>query len=220
MASREDIHITTGRYLRLLALSLILALGMACSRQSGVLPLTSAAGASHGLPFNRGSEESGISPTQAIASFTVPVGTPIVVRLSSPLSSVGTRSGDSFAAVLDDPILVQGQILLQRGAAVLGTVAAAKPFEPPNHPGYLRLTLAAVTTNRSTLQVHTSSIFAKGSWRELGEVSTQHNGASLSHQSLLLTANEVGSAPQGGDAKFSTAQRLTFRLLESLPTGR
>ncbi len=213
--------------MRLLAVGMVfvLALATACSRQSGGRSLTLPSGASHDLPFNRGSEEGGISPTQALASSALPVGTPIVVRLTSPLSSAGTRSGDSFDAVLDEPILLQGQILVQRGAQVGGRVAAAKPSAPPNHAGYLRLTLSSIFADRNTLQIHTSSIFAKGSSRKLGEVSSTKNQVAGSDESLLLRANEVANAaepgpPDDGDAKFSTAQRLTFRLLGPLPTGR
>ena len=209
MAWRQDAYIRTGRQLRLLAVGLIFVqtLATGCSRQSSGLYLTLPPGASHDLPFNRGFEEGGISPTQALASSALPVGTLIAVRLASPLSSAGARSGDSFEAVLDEPILVQGQILVQRGAQVRGRVAAAKSSDPPNHAGYLRLTLSSIINNRDTLPVHTSSIFAKGSWRELSEVS-----------SIKSVADR--GAPDDGDAKFSTAQRLTFRLLGSLATGR
>jgi hypothetical protein len=222
MGAQQDTHIRTGPHLRLLALGVLLTLATACSRQSGVLSLTQPARASHDLPFNQGVEESGFSPTQAFASSVMPIGTPIIVRLTSPLSSAETRTGETFEAVLDEPILVQGQIRVQRGASVLGRVAAAKPFEPPNHAGYLRLTLASIITNREALQVNTSSIFAKGSWRELSAASRPTNGVPAFNQSLLLNASQVaGAAKSGaGEVKFSTAQRLTFRLLGSLPAGR
>lgn len=205
-----------------MGLVFVLAMATACSRQAGVLSLTQPAQASHDLPFHRGSEESGISPTQALATSAVPIGTPIVIRLTSPLSSAGTHSGDTFEAVLEEPILVQGQTLVQRGAPVWGRIAAAKPFDSPNHAGYLRLTLSSIVYQRDTLPVQTSSIFAKGSMRKPGEALAANHGAS--DQSSFLRANEGGSAadPGGdaGDAKFSTAQRLTFRLLKPVPTGR
>jgi len=227
MASQQDTPITTARQVRLLAVGLIfvLALATACSRQSGGLSLTLPTGATHDLPFNRGSEEGGISPTQALASSSLPVGTAIVVRLTSPLSSAESRAGDTFEAVLDEPILFQGQILVQRGAQVRGRVAAAKLSAPPNHAGYLRLTLSSIIHDRDTLQVHTSSIFAKGSSRKLSKVSATKDEVTASDDSRLLRANDVSSAPEpgtpdDGDAKFSTAQRLIFRLLKPLPTER
>ncbi|MGA8152264.1 MAG: hypothetical protein WB952_15030 [Terriglobales bacterium] len=198
----------------------LLALATACSRHSGVLPLSQPIAASHDLPFNRGSEDSGFSPTQAFDFSAVPAGTPIIVRLTSPLSSAGSRTGDAFEAVLDEPILVHGQLRVQRGAPVTGRVAAAKPFDPPNHAGYLRLTLSSMIIGKDIQQLHTSSVFAKGSRRGLDEVSAKV-GLPAFRDSLLLGANEVErAAPRTGDAKFSTAQRLTFRQLGTLPTGR
>lgn len=223
MGLQQDTHIEEGRHVRFWAasLALVLAVGLACSRQSGVLPLAPPAGASHDLPFNRSAEESGLSPTQALASFAAPIGTPIIVRLTSPLSSAEARSGDTFEAVLDEPILGQGQILVERGAPVRGKVSAAKPLEPPNHAGYLRLTIASITTNRNTFQVHASSVFAKGLWRGLGGASMTQGGVPSSSQNVLLRANQVADANPSydGEAKISTAQRLTFRLLGPLATG-
>jgi len=225
MAWQQDTHIRMGRHLRLLAVVFVLALATACSRQSGLVSLIQPARASHDLPFNRGSEASGLLPTQAFASSSLPVGTPIVVRLTSPLSSAKAHPGDSFDAVLDKPILVQDQILVQRGAQVRGRVAAAKPCDPPNHAGYLRLTLSFILNDRNTLPVHTSSIFAKGSAPEVGEVPASENQVAAPDQSRLFKTNPAANAaepgtPDDGDAKFSTAQRLTFRLLGSLTTGR
>jgi len=179
-----------------------LALATACSRREEILSLTPTAEASHSLPFNESSKETGISPTQAFAPSTVPAGTQIVVRLTAPLSSAATHSGDTFEAVLDQPVLVDGLMVMKQGVSVRGRIASAKPSDSPNRAGYLRLTLSSIVDQRATLPVHTSSIFVKGSSRPKGGV-----GQDSAH-------------PQDSDAKFSTAQRLTFRLLAPASTGR
>ncbi|HUJ71125.1 MAG TPA: hypothetical protein VLZ30_02705, partial [Verrucomicrobiae bacterium] len=98
------------------------------------------------------------------------MGTLLVIRLTSPLTSASVHSGDTFDAVLDEPILAQGQIVAQRGAPVRGIVAAASASDLANGAGYLRLTLSSISSsNHDVLPVHTSSIFAKGALREGAE---------------------------------------------------
>jgi len=204
MASRQHTHIRTERHLRLCIVGVTLSLAgiSGCSRQAGVLSLTQPAEASRGLPFNETSKESGISPTQAFAPSTVPAGTQIIVRLTYPVSSDQARIGDSFEAVLDQPILVNGLKVMRQGAPVQGRVASAKPSDPPNHAGYLRLTLSSINDQRMMLAVHTSSIFAKGSSR--------------ANQSVTL---DEPRSRNDGNAEFSTVQRLTFRLLAPVSTA-
>ena len=204
-------------------MALILAVVPACSRKPGGAPLTPA-NAGHELPFDRSAQESGPSPTQAFASSGVPVGTLIVIRLSSALTSASVHSGDTFDAVLDEPILAQSQILAPRGTPVRGIVASARASDQASNPGYLRLTLSSISSNdHDVLPVHTSSIFAKGPLRE-GAETVGNEALVATRKSQLVNATDSASAtgaaaPQARDAKFSTAQRLTFRLLQALPAA-
>jgi hypothetical protein len=169
-------------------LSLVLS---ACSGLPGLLSPKENADT---LPFNDSSQHDGISPTQAFASSSIPAGTAIVIELQSSLSSAACHSGEQFQAVLNEPILVQGRILIQSGSAITGRILAAKASEART-PGYLRLTLSSVVLKGKAVDVHTSTVFSKGRhWLHLNIGS----GA----------ANEV---------RFSTGRRLTFRLIEPLP---
>jgi hypothetical protein len=146
------------------------------------------------LPFDSSAHNDGISPTQAFASTSIPAGTAIVIRLQSPLSSVQARLGDTFQGVLEEPIMVQGQTLAPSGTGITGKVLAAK-VSGPREPGYLRLTLSSIVLNGKPVEMHTSSVFSKGGRRE-----------------HLLSGTTATN-----DTQFSTARRLTFRLLQPLP---
>lgn len=174
-------------------LGLALILVPACSRQPGLL-LPADNPPTKPLPFDSSSHSDGISPTQAFASTSIPAGTTIVIRLQSPLSSVKAQLGDQFQAVLEEPIVVQGQTLAPSGTGITGRVLAAKVSEP-RAPGYLRLTLSSIVVNGKPVEVHTSSVFSKGGPRE-----------------------HLRSGPAAAnDIQFSTGRRLTFRLLQPLP---
>ena len=56
----------------------------------------------------------------------LPAGTLVVVRLTNTLSSDHNKAGDSFAAILDQPLVAQGWVVAQRGQTVVGQVADAQ----------------------------------------------------------------------------------------------
>jgi hypothetical protein len=137
------------------------------------------------------------------------------------LSSADVRTGDSFAAVLDQPIVLAGKTVLPGGSPVVGTVLAAQAFEPSQDSGYLRLTLASITVNGKRLLLQTSSIFAKGpsSTQPKARVATPS-----SNGKVLVPAKETDFGPdaqanyavKNRDVRFSTGHRFTFRLTEPL----
>lgn len=208
---------------RALALVLSLVLATACARQVAVPPGASGSTAQAGqLPFDQVSDGTGISPTGAFASDALPVGTEITIRLQFGLSSADAHAGDSFAAVLDEPLIMAGNTVLRPGAAVTGTVLAANPATPPHDAGFLRLTLASIAVNGKPLPLRTSSIFAKGAWfeqpkggitsRSETNARAQVSGVNTHSGSLHQTSATAGD----GDAKFSTGRRFTFRLAQPL----
>ena len=185
-----------------LALALVLIAG--CSSQPPGVQASEEKG-SDPPPFEYVSDKSGISPTGSWAPAEIPAGTAVTIRLRSGLSSESSRAGESFEAVLDDPIVIQGQTVVPRGVSVTGRVAAVKASGQLGDSGYLRLTLATISINGKLLAVQTSSIFAKGGPHE------KH------HQAMI--GSGPGAPADGGkkDVEFSTERRLTFRLTQPLP---
>jgi hypothetical protein len=59
----------------------------------------------------------------AAEAVELPAGTTFVVALETPLGTGGSRSGDSFLAHLDEPILHGGEVVVPEGATVQGTVS-------------------------------------------------------------------------------------------------
>jgi hypothetical protein len=60
------------------------------------------------------------------ATLTLKPGTVITARTSQFLSSDKNKPGDSFSAVLEQPVVVDGWVVARRGQTVLGRVAIAK----------------------------------------------------------------------------------------------
>ena len=124
------------------------------------------------LPFDRSPRPNGVSPSQSLIPSTtkLPEGTPIPVRLRTVLSSASAHAGDTFSATIEEPVVIDGQTLLDRGTSATGRVIEAKAAassrggsaESSTDPGYLRVVLVSLDVGDKKVMVYTSSIFAKG----------------------------------------------------------
>lgn len=199
---------------------LTLAAATGCSRQLAG-PGSAKAADSGQLPFDRVSDGSGISPTAAFASESIPVGTEITVQLRLALSSADSRVGDTFEALLEEPLVV-GKTVVPRGTPVMGRVFAAKAAGR-HDPGYLRLTLASFEMNGKSIPLQTSSIFTKGRSRDQRSQPDATHGSKAENESVAAgtpadsaTASEPLRDLNRGDVRFSTGHRFTFRLAQPL----
>ena len=225
------------RMVALGVLGLIFAGLTGCSRQP--VPGSSASANSGQLPFERVSESGGISPTAGFAFDGIPAGTEFTVRLQMALSSADSRAGDSFQAVLDEPLVIAKKTIAPRGTPVTGSVLAARASEGLNDPGYMRLTLASIVMNGKSVPLQTSSIFAKGGFYERRKPTpirnAETNGRTLTAEPAVGAGNATAiipnqgnpnqfnpsqSNPGQGNVRFSTGRRLSFRLAQPLhPSG-
>jgi hypothetical protein len=151
------------------------------------------------LPFDRTPRNHGISPTQSLVPSTtkLPEGTPIPVRLQSGLSSGWSHAGDVFHALIDEPVVVDGQTMVPRGTMAAGQVLEAKPSGSALDPGYLRIVLVSLKVGGREVTIETSSIFAKGGLRE------ERNQA-------------AGSVPKDRNIVMGAGRHLNFRLAQTV----
>jgi hypothetical protein len=167
-------------------------------------------------------------------SVTVPAGTVVAVRLQSSISSATASPGESFDAVLDEPLVVKGETVAPRGAPVTGRVVEAKSSGHLHDSGYLRLTLSSITIHGKAVPMQTSSLFAKGAnhnKRNLALIGGGTGAGALigglagGGKGALIGGLVGAGAGTGGayatgkkDVAFGAERRLSFRLTESLTT--
>jgi hypothetical protein len=186
----------------LLTLSLLCACGRPPSENSSNSD-------SQKLPFDRQPRSTGISPSQSLipSAAKLPEGTPIPIRLQTALSSASSHAGDTFSAVLDEAVVLDGQTLIDRGTPAIGRVLEAKPSAGALgrllEPGYLRMVLVSLNLGGRPITIETSAIFAKG-----GTLDGRH---------------QATSAPSGASQKdkdrdivFGIDRRLNFRLAQAV----
>jgi hypothetical protein len=167
---------------------------------------------------------------------TVPAGTAITVRLQSEVSSASSRAGDEFMAVVDDPVVVDGQTVAPRGTTAQGRVIAARASGRLHNSGYLRLTLVSLELNGKSSMVHTSSLFAAGGEHKKRNLALIGGGAGASALIGALAGGGKGALVGGAvgagagtagayatgkkDVSFAPERRLTFRLTQGLVVKR
>ncbi len=169
---------------------------------------------SQALPFDRQPRSTGISPSQSLipSGTKLPEGTPIPIRLQSALSSATSHAGDTFAATVDEPVVIDGQTLVARGTPATGRVLEVRPSaslrgrsrESSAEPGYLRIVLVSLDIGGRPVTIETSSIFDSGSREERNSSAGAASGASQR------------DGDKDKDIVFGVDRRLNFRLAQTV----
>lgn len=152
---------------------------------------------------NDSSQESAASlvPFKDERSNILPAGTLLTVRLESALSSVGGNSAPEFTAIVDTPVVVEGQTLVRAGTRVHGQVESARVSEANQEVGYVRLALDSMRIDGRSLPLHTASLFARGA------VPITVTPTSINHDQSSAIPSVV---------QLNKGRRLTFRLAVSV----
>ena len=191
---------------------MIFLLGAGCARQPTSRVSEQTAGHDSNdrrLPFDQGSRASGIAPSASLVPGpeVVPAGTPLTIRLQISVSSRTATAGESFSAILDQPIIVQGKDLVHRGTSISGTIVAVKRYASAHAPAYLRLKLTQIIREGKAIPIESSSVFAKaGVPRGDGSAGEQSSGS--------------GASATRRFAHFSADHPLTFRLTAAVDLQR
>jgi len=131
----------------------------------------------------------------------LPAGTLLTVRLKTPISIESPATDETFEAVVDEPVVVEGNRLVPRGATVSGRVESTRSSNLKRSRGYVRLALNAIHLAAGNLPIQTSSLFVRGN---ASDARVPHPDASQGD------AHDDASAV----IQVEKGRRLTFRLTE------
>jgi hypothetical protein len=123
----------------------------------------------------------------------LPAGTLLTVRLKTSVYASTSPAEDSFEAVLEQPVMMDGNIIIPKGANVAGRVESAQTSRIKPNRGYVRLALQSVDIGDRRVALQTASLFARE--------------APLGSQPISVIHLEQG-------------RRLTFRLAETADTSK
>ncbi len=184
-----------------------------CARPAGLQSDDAAAHAdSHSVPFHEGAPAAHPSDTAAPLGNTLnpetglpfqdsqnlPVGTLLTVRLKSSISAENPDANLAFEAVVDQPVVIEGNKLVPRGVTVSGRVESTRASNLKRNRGAVRLTLDSIHLAGATLPIQTSSLFVRGN---AGDAHLPPSEGPQTDDSTAVIRLEKG-------------RRLTFRLSE------
>lgn len=113
-----------------------------------IAPLLLLALGSFGADQNKPSPVSGVN---------IPAGTEVQVRLNQTLDTARNRAGDTFSAVLNEPVVANGTVMIPKGTPFRGHLTAAKPSGRLKGRGYMTVTLDSFELNGKSYPVAASS---------------------------------------------------------------
>jgi len=97
-------------------------------------------------------------PPPAMVSGTLPAGTNLVIRMIEGVDSETNRVGQTFRASMDQPVMVDGQTVIPRGADAWVKLVDAKDSGKLAGRAELALSLQSVSINGHMVDINTQSI--------------------------------------------------------------
>jgi hypothetical protein len=205
----------------------------ATTRQSQVVQETQTSAsksyeAAPNTPIRQASQELATPQVQEPKYATIPSGTGIQVRLQDPLDSSINRTGDTFRAILDKDIEVNGNVVAPRGSAVEGKLTKVVQSGRVEGRAAMSLQLVDLRVDQQSypLQTNVLSFEAESSKKSdatkvgigaglgavIGAIAGGGKGAAIGAAVGGGAGGATVLATRGKEVKFDSEQKFSFTL--------
>jgi hypothetical protein len=166
--------------------------------------------------------------SDVVTGITVPIDTPVKVRMIESVNSDTSRLGQTFRASLDEPIYVNGVTAIPRGADVLTKLVEDQQSGKIEGRTVLTLALSTITVNGRQVDVTSSDVKTESGSRGarsagviggatalgaiIGAVAGGGKGAAIGAGSGAAVGTGAEVLTSGQKVKIPSETRLTFRL--------
>ncbi|HEX8985841.1 MAG TPA: hypothetical protein VF767_10425 [Bryobacteraceae bacterium] len=158
----------------------------------------------------------------------LPTGTAIVIRMIDAVDSKQARTGQTFRASVDEPVLLGDRTAIPRGADVVTRLMEVKDPNKITGGGLLTLALTSVNVNGRTVDVNSESVTQAGESGKgdsakviggtaalgaiIGAIAGGGKGAAIGAVSGAGAGTAVRVLTNGAEVKIPSETRLTFTL--------
>jgi hypothetical protein len=129
---------------------------------------------------------------------TVPAGTRISVRTIDSIDSTQNQPGDRFQASLEEPLMVDGNVIVAKGADVYGRLTESKESGTFTGRSQLRLELTGIVVNGQTVPVVTGEYELAGKSRGASTAKRTVGGAAVGSIIGAIAGGGKGAAIGAG----------------------
>jgi hypothetical protein len=168
------------------------------------------------------------NPGPGPLGITVPVDTEVKIRMIDAVNSDTARTGQTFRASLDEPIVVNGQQVIPRGADVLTKLVESQQSGKIEGRTELTLALSTITVNGRPIDVTSTDVKSESGSRGarsagviggtaalgaiIGAVAGGGKGAAIGAGSGAVVGTGAEVLTSGQKVRIPSETRLTFRL--------
>jgi hypothetical protein len=135
---------------------------------------------------------------QTPAYVTIPAGTRVSVRIIDGIDSTKNHAGDRFEASLEEPLMVDGNVVVAKGADVYGRLEESKESGTFTGRSQLQLELTGIVVNGQTLAVVTGEYELTGKPRGASTAKRTIGGAAVGSIIGALAGGGKGAAIGAG----------------------
>jgi len=172
------------------------------------------------------------------AMVQVPKGTAITIVLADSISTATNKAGDTFTGSLAAPLLVNGQTVAPRGAAVKGRVIDAKGSGRVKGTASISLALTSITAGQKSYAISTRAYSADADTTKKRDAGIIGGGGGVGAAIGAIAGGKKGAvtgaiiggaagtgavlATKGKEVEFPSETKLTFSLDKAveLPKAR
>jgi hypothetical protein len=115
----------------------------------------------------------------AVTMISIPAGSEVSVQLDQALSTAQNKAGDTFAATLMNPVLVDGRPAIPKGTRFSGTVVTADASGRLKGVGVLAMRLDSFVLNGQTYRIETAEVSQSSGGHKKRNVGLIGGGAGL-----------------------------------------
>lgn len=158
----------------------------------------------------------------------IPVGTPITVRMIDAVNSEQARLGETFRASVDEPVVIDGQTVIPRGADAVAKLVQDKQSGKFEGRTVLTLELQQVMANGRMIDLTTGDVSEESKSRGsrtakvvggttavgaiIGAIAGGGKGAAIGAASGAAVGGGAQAVTKGQVVKIPSETRLTFTL--------
>ncbi len=161
-------------------------------------PAPPAASASQGNVFRPDPQAASAPPADAGQGVTLPAGTNLVVRLIDAVDSETNRIGQTFAASMDEPVIIDGNQVIPRGSDVVVKLVDDKESGKLTGSTVLTLDLVSVKVNGKVVDVNTQAVNRASAGRGGKTAKMATGGAALGAIIGVIAGGGKGAAIGAG----------------------